>query len=86
MKTAVVIGGYGHIGSYLVPELVENGYEVTVVSRGNRKPYNAELEVWNKVKDLHCDRTMLAKEHKFGNLISELEPDLIFDATSYTKG
>lgn len=85
MKTAVVIGGYGHIGSYLVPELVENGYDVTVISRGNRKPYNAELEVWNKVKSLHCDRAQLAKEHKFGNIISDLEPDLIFDATSYTK-
>ena len=41
MKKAVVIGGYGHIGSYLVPELVNNGYEVTVVSRGNKKPYNS---------------------------------------------
>ena len=85
MKTAVVIGGYGHIGSYLVPELVENGYEVTVVSRGNRKPYNSELSVWDKVKDLHCDRRQLAKEHKFGNMIAELQPDLIFDAASFTK-
>ena len=61
MKTAVVIGGYGHIGSYLVPMLAENGYDVTVVSRGNSRPYNAHLPVWDKVKDLHCDRRMLAK-------------------------
>lgn len=29
----VVIGGTGHIGTYLVPRLVEGGAKVTVMSR-----------------------------------------------------
>ncbi|HEX4215236.1 MAG TPA: NAD-dependent epimerase/dehydratase family protein, partial [Candidatus Dormibacteraeota bacterium] len=35
----VVIGGRGHIGTYLVPRLVERGHEVVNVSRGERQPY-----------------------------------------------
>jgi selenocysteine lyase/cysteine desulfurase len=34
----VVIGGTGHIGTYLVPKLVETGYQVISVSR-QREPY-----------------------------------------------
>ena len=84
MKKAIVIGGYGHIGSYLVPKLVEEGgYEVTVISRGNKKPYNAHLPVWDKVKSVQCDRRKMAAEHKFGAMIAEMKPDLIFDAVSY---
>ena len=86
MKTAVVIGGYGHIGSYLVPRLVkEGGYDVTVVSRGSRKPYTADDPVWQKVRSLHCDRAQLSKEGKFGRMIAEMKPDLIFDAVSFTR-
>ncbi|MBO0725897.1 MAG: hypothetical protein J2P52_09880 [Blastocatellia bacterium] len=35
----VVIGGTGHIGSYLCPQLVEAGCGVVCVSRGLRSPY-----------------------------------------------
>ena len=31
-KTALVLGGTGAMGVYLVPELASRGYEVTVVS------------------------------------------------------
>ena len=34
----IVIGGTGHIGTYLVPHLVEAGHEVINVSRGQRQP------------------------------------------------
>jgi uncharacterized protein YbjT (DUF2867 family) len=34
-----VIGGTGHIGTYLIPRLVEAGFETTSVSRGARQPY-----------------------------------------------
>ncbi|MCA9890882.1 MAG: NAD-dependent epimerase/dehydratase family protein, partial [Anaerolineae bacterium] len=30
----VVIGGTGHVGTYLVPRLVEAGHEVVCISRG----------------------------------------------------
>ena len=36
---AVVIGATGHTGTYLVPRLVEAGYQVTAVSRGLSEPY-----------------------------------------------
>jgi nucleoside-diphosphate-sugar epimerase len=32
----VVIGGTGHIGSFLVPRLVRAGHEVVNISRGTR--------------------------------------------------
>ena len=35
----VVIGGTGHIGTNLVPKLVETGYQVISVSRQQREPY-----------------------------------------------
>ncbi len=35
----VVIGGSGHIGTYLVPRLVVAGHEVISISRGEREPY-----------------------------------------------
>ena len=39
MAKVVVIGGSGHVGTYLVPRLVEAGHEVINVSRGQRQPY-----------------------------------------------
>lgn len=85
MKKAIVIGGYGHIGSYLVPRLSENGYEVTVISRGNKKPYNSHLPVWDSVKSIQCDRMKMTAEGKFGTMIAEMKPDLVFDAVSYNQ-
>jgi len=40
----VVIGGSGHIGTFLVPRLVRAGHEVTVVSRGSRTAYTPSPE------------------------------------------
>ena len=79
MKKAIVIGGCGHIGSYMVPKLVENGYQVTSVSRGMKEPYTAENPAWEKVDFLHCDRNQLAAEKKFGTMIAEMNPDVIVD-------
>lgn len=35
----VIIGGSGHVGTYLVPRLVEAGHEVINISRKQRQPY-----------------------------------------------
>ncbi len=44
----VVIGGTGHIGSFLVPKLVEGGHEVQVATRGRRpKPAGG---AWEQVR------------------------------------
>ena len=49
MARVAVIGGSGHVGTYLVPRLVEAGYEVIVVSRGQRDPYQPHA-AWNAVQ------------------------------------
>ena len=85
-KKAVVIGGYGHIGSYLVPRLIkEGGYDVTVISRGIKKPYTSDDPAWERVHHITCDRLAMAAERKFGKMIAEMQPDLIFDTVSYTR-
>ncbi len=38
----VIIGGTGHVGTYLVPRLVRAGHEVINVSRGESKPYRPD--------------------------------------------
>ena len=38
----VVIGGSGHVGSFLVPRLIRAGHEVINLSRGRRAPYVAD--------------------------------------------
>ncbi len=38
-KKVLVIGGTGHIGSYLIPSLVAKDYEVVVFSRGKTAAY-----------------------------------------------
>ena len=41
MTRVVVIGGSGHVGTYLVPRLVEAGFEVVNVSRGTARTLQA---------------------------------------------
>src|SRR3984885_14757204 len=48
MSRVVVIGATGHIGTYLVPRLVDGGQEVIAVSRGGREPYHPNPQ-WNAV-------------------------------------
>src|SRR6185437_3187198 len=48
MSRVVVIGATGHIGTYLVPRLVDRGHEVIAVSRGTRGPYQAAPQ-WDAV-------------------------------------
>ena len=46
---AVVIGATGHTGTYLVPRLVDYGFEVIAVTRGLSEPYTPAGE-WREVK------------------------------------
>ncbi len=52
-----IIGGTGHVGSYLVPRLVELGHEVTCVSRGERAPYLPHA-AWAAVRKLSLGQRM----------------------------
>ncbi len=74
----VVIGGTGHVGTYLVPRLVADGHEVVVVSRGQREPYQAH-GAWEKVKREAVDREREESQGTFGQRIAELGGDVVID-------
>jgi nucleoside-diphosphate-sugar epimerase len=79
----VIIGGTGHIGTYLVPRLLELGYEVVVVSRQQREPYQPNA-AWKKVKHVTLDRDKLELSGTFGKEIKALEPDVVIDLICFT--
>ncbi|MGC9468528.1 MAG: NAD-dependent epimerase/dehydratase family protein [Anaerolineae bacterium] len=80
----VVIGGTGHVGTYLVPRLVEAGHEVTVVSRGLRDPYTPH-GAWLAVKRIQLDRAKEEAAGTFGPKIRDLEPDVVIDMICFTR-
>lgn len=79
---AVVIGGTGHIGTYLVPRLVGLGLEVVSVSRQQREPYSPH-GAWQRVRHVTLDREGLGAE-AFGEQVAELEPDIVIDLICFT--
>ena len=82
MRT-VVIGGTGHIGTYLVPRLVALGLDVISVSRSQREPYQAH-GAWKQVRQVVLDREALEQTGEFGEQIAALEPDIVIDLICFT--
>ncbi len=80
---AVVIGGTGHIGTYLIPRLVASGYEVFNVSRSKRAPYR-DHGSWKSVTNVELDRAAEEKSGNFGKQIHDLRPDLVIDLICFT--
>lgn len=83
MARVVVIGGTGHVGTFLVPRLVRAGHEVIVVSRGAAKPYQAD-HTWQWVRMEALDRTALEADGKFGTAIAALAPDIVIDMICFS--
>jgi len=79
----VVIGGTGHIGTYLVPRLVEAGHAVTCVSRRKRQPYRGH-GAWGQVAFAELDRAAEEAGGNFGERVAALEPDVVIDLICYT--
>lgn len=78
-----VIGGTGHIGTYLVPALVRDAHAVTVVSRGQQQPYT-EDDAWSSVEFVTCDREKAEADGTFGRLIAKQKPEGIIDLRCFT--
>jgi len=78
----VVIGGTGHIGSYLVPRLVEAGHGVTVLARGQREPYRRHA-AWDHVERVIVDRPAEELAGAFGRRILDLRPDVVIDVIAF---
>ncbi|HBX69972.1 MAG TPA: epimerase [Chloroflexi bacterium] len=74
----VVIGGTGHVGTYLVPRLVRAGHEVISVSRGQRDPYQPNA-AWQSVIQVEIDRESAEEQNVFGEQIRDLAPDVVID-------
>ena len=79
----VIIGGTGHVGTYLVPRLVNTGYEVVSVSRQQREPYTPN-HAWESVEQIEIDRVEAEHQGNFGKRILELAPDIVIDMICFT--
>jgi nucleoside-diphosphate-sugar epimerase len=82
MSRIVVIGGSGHVGTYLIPHLVERGYKVTNISRGTAQPYRPH-SAWKQVTQIKLDRKVEESNGTFASRIVELKPDIIIDMIAF---
>jgi nucleoside-diphosphate-sugar epimerase len=78
----VVIGGTGHIGSFLTPRLFAAGHTVICVSRGLKEPYQRDA-AWQLIERVEMDRTTEEDAGRFGERIAKLDADAIIDLTCY---
>jgi nucleoside-diphosphate-sugar epimerase len=81
---AAIIGGTGHIGTYLVPMLIEAGYQVVNISRQERAPYQAN-SAWKQVEQVRIDRGEMEKAGTFGIRVAALKPDIVIDLICFTE-
>jgi nucleoside-diphosphate-sugar epimerase len=79
----IIIGGTGHVGTFLVPRLVLAGHEVISVSRKKRVPYLPH-PVWKSVRQVVIDREEADLTNSFGKQILELSPDIVIDMICFT--
>lgn len=79
----VVIGGKGHIGTYLIPRLVEAGHEVINITRSQRAPYQPH-GAWQQVRQVTLDRDAAEANGTFGAQIRALEAAVVIDLICFT--
>ncbi len=79
----VVIGGSGHVGTYLIPRLVAAGHEVINISRGQHPPYSPH-GAWAAVEQVRLDREAEEKEGTFGKAVAAQRPDVVIDMICFT--
>jgi nucleoside-diphosphate-sugar epimerase len=79
----VVIGGTGHVGSFLVPRLVSAGHDVVSLSRGARQPY-VDDPAWSQVEQVVADRAAEDAAGTFAERVVALEADVVVDLVCFT--
>ncbi len=80
MKRVVIIGGKGKVGTYLVPMLCADGFEVVNVSRGASQSYLPH-GCWNSVEQVNLNR----EDPEFPQKISALKPDIVVDMICFQE-
>ena len=81
----VVIGGSGHIGTFLIPRLVRAGHDVINVSRGQRSGYLDDT-AWQQVRQVTADRAVEDREGTFPDRVAGLRLDVVIDLICFTLG
>jgi nucleoside-diphosphate-sugar epimerase len=79
----VVIGGSGHVGSFLVPRLVRAGHQVVNLTRGARAPY-VDDETWSGVEQIRVDRAAEDAAGTFGQRVAALKAEVVVDMICFT--
>lgn len=79
----VVIGGSGHVGTYLIPRLIAAEHEVINISRAQHEPYQAH-SAWRFVHQVNADRAAEDEQGIFGERVRDLEPDAVIDMICFT--
>jgi nucleoside-diphosphate-sugar epimerase len=79
----VIIGGSGHVGTYLVPRLVDAGHEVINVTRGKREAYQPHA-AWKQVQPVVINREEADAQRSFGPQIRSMKPDIVIDMICFT--
>lgn len=79
----IVIGGSGHIGSFLVPRLVRAGHDVVTISRGTSVPY-ADSPEWQQVQQVAADRRQEDQDGVFADRIAGLGADVVIDLVCFS--
>lgn len=79
----VVIGGTGHIGTFLVPRLVRAGHDVVSLSRGTRAAYVPSAE-WDGVEQIVVDREAEDRAGTFARRVAALDAEVVIDLVCFT--
>jgi nucleoside-diphosphate-sugar epimerase len=80
----LIIGGTGHIGSYLVPRLLEKGMQITILSREAKPKYPIKIDLWDKVVWIKCDIRNSEKTGTLPILLAKIDCDIVVDLISFT--
>lgn len=80
----LVIGGTGHIGSYLTPRLIRNGFEVWVTARKAEPKYAISTMGWDKVNWILCNRREEEKDNSWAERMAGIDVDVVIDLITYT--
>lgn len=78
----LVVGATGHVGGYLVPDLVRAGHDVVAVSRGRQAPYRAD-PAWDDVEQVVADRAALDADGAFPGFVLSHRPDVVVDMVCF---
>ena len=74
----LIIGGTEFFGQLLVVKLLKAGHELTLLTRGNKKP----KAFWQQISHIQCDRTNYSDFHK---KLSNKTFDVVIDNAVFTK-